>query len=170
VIQAQGLLLRPWRVSDAASLVRHANSRKIWINLKDRFPHPYTASDADAWITMTMAEPGEPTQFAIEVAGEAVGGIGFERLGDVYRRGAEIGYWLGESYWGRGLTTAAVRALSEHAFAHFDFERLQASVFAWNAASMRVLEKAGYGLEGRLARSVVKDGRIVDSLLYARLR
>jgi len=108
--------------------------------------------------------------FAVVVDGAAVGGISLEPGEDVFRRSAEIGYWLGEPFWGRGIATEAVRAVSDYAFATFDVCRLEAGVFSWNAASARVLEKAGYVLEGRCRQAVVKDGRLGDRLLYALLR
>jgi RimJ/RimL family protein N-acetyltransferase len=161
--------LRPWRVGDEASLVRYANNRSVSRNLKDRFPYPYTAADANAWIerasTQTLV-----TAFAIVVDGGAVGGIGIELGTDVHRRSAEIGYWLGEPFWGRGIATEALRAVTEYAFEHFDICRLEAGVFDWNPASARVLEKAGYTLEGRARLAVVKDGRSGDRLLYALVR
>jgi [ribosomal protein S5]-alanine N-acetyltransferase len=161
--------LRSWRSGDEDSLVRHANDRDIWINLRDRFPHPYTRDDARAWLRLAAVSTPE-TNFAVVVAGEAVGGIGITLQDDVSRRSAEIGYWLGRAYWGRGIATAAVRALTDWAFAHFDLCRLYAGVFEWNPASARVLEKAGYVLEGRLRRSVTKDGRTIDQLLHALVR
>jgi [ribosomal protein S5]-alanine N-acetyltransferase len=161
--------LRSWRSGDEDSLVRHADDRDVWINLRDRFPHPYTRDDARAWLRL-VADSTPETNFAVAVAGEAVGGIGITLQDDVSRRSAEIGYWLGRSYWGRGIATAAVRALTDWAFAHFDLCRLYAGVFEWNPASARVLEKAGYVLEGRLRRSVTKDGRTIDQLLHALVR
>jgi [ribosomal protein S5]-alanine N-acetyltransferase len=161
--------LRSWRSGDEDSLVRHADDRDVWINLRDRFPHPYTRDDARAWLRL-VAESTPETNFAVAVAGEAVGGIGITLQDDVSRRSAEIGYWLGRAYWGRGIATAAVRALTDWAFAHFDLCRLYAGVFEWNPASARVLEKAGYVLEGRLRRSVTKDGRTIDQLLHALVR
>ena len=169
-IEAAGFLLRPWRAGDEPALVRHAGNRKLWLNLRDRFPHPYTAADADAWIARVAAE-GEPAlNFAVVVEGEPVGGAGLEPQGDVHRLTAEIGYWIAESHWGRGLATEAARRLTQYAFSRLALERLEAGVFEWNPASRRVLEKAGYRLEARLRRNVVKDGRIGDSFLYARLR
>jgi ribosomal-protein-alanine N-acetyltransferase len=161
--------LRGWLADDVPSLVRHANNRNVWRNLRDRFPNPYTLADAQAWVAIAGHRVPE-TGFVIAVAGEAVGGIGIELQTDIYRRSAEIGYWLGESFWGRGIATEAVRAMSEHAFAEFDLCRLYAKVFEWNPASARVLEKAGYTLEGRLRQSVTKDGQTIDEMLYARLR
>lgn len=161
-----GCVLRSWRNEDEASLVRHANNPKIWLNLRDRFPHPYTVADARRWIGSVRAER-PTTNFAIAVDGLAVGGVGFHIQDDVFHRSAEIGYWLGEELWGRGITTEAVRAVTEHAFAQHDLCRLYATVFEWNGASARVLEKAGYVFEGRLRRSATKAGRTIDQLLYA---
>ena len=110
------------------------------------------------------------TQFAIVLAGELVGGIGIEPGVDVFRRSAEIGYWLGEPFWGRGLATEALRGATDYAFTTFDICRLEAGVFEWNPASARVLEKAGYTLEGRARLAVVKDGRTGDRLQYALVR
>jgi RimJ/RimL family protein N-acetyltransferase len=107
------------------------------------------------------------TNFAIDVEGNAVGGIGFVLQDDVHRIAAEIGYWLGEPLWGRGIATAALCAVTEYAFATFELRRLYASVFEWNPASCRVLEKAGYSCEGKLKRSVIKDGKTIDQFLYA---
>ena len=99
---------------------------------------------------------------------EAIGGIGFSAQADVGRRSAEIGYWLGEDYWGRGIASEALLAVTEHAFANYDLCRLYAHVFDWNPASTRVLEKAGYVFEGRLKKSVTKDNQTIDQLIYAR--
>ena len=161
--------IREWRPHDAASLARHADSRKVWRNVRDHFPHPYTLADAETWIERATGER-PPTQFAIEVEGEAAGGIGVFLQRDVERRSAELGYWLGEAYWGRGVMTEAVRRFTPAAFEAFDLLRIYAVVFEWNPASCRVLEKAGFALEGRLRRAVVKDGVILDQFLYAALR
>lgn len=161
--------LRPWQPTDAASVARHANDRRIWRNVRDRFPHPYTLADADAFLARVCAMQPR-TGFAIEVDGEAVGGIGLEPGSDVERRSAEIGFWLGTAFWGRGIMTAAVVATTEHAYQCFDLCRIHAIVFAWNPASMRVLEKAGYQREGVLRKSVSKDDQVIDSVLYAHLR
>jgi RimJ/RimL family protein N-acetyltransferase len=162
--------LRLWREGDVQRLAEIANDLRVWRGLEDRFPHPYTRRDAEAWIAHCRAA-GEPhTQFAIEEEGVVVGGIGFTRLEDVHRLTAKIGYWLSPPWWGRGLATRALREATRHAFERFDLVRLQATVFDWNAPSARVLEKAGYLLEARLRSAVVKEGRICDALLYARLR
>ena len=161
--------IRSWRWDDQESIVRHANNRKVWINLRDRFPHPYTPADAQVWLWLVSQTTPE-TQFAIAVGGAAVGGIGIELLTDVQRRSGEIGYWLGEEFWGQGIATAAVRSMTDYAFSTYDVCRIQATVFEWNPASMRVLEKAGYALEGRLRQSVTKDGKTIDQFLYAIIR
>jgi RimJ/RimL family protein N-acetyltransferase len=161
--------LRPFREGDQASIARYASNRKIWLNLRDRFPHPYTEADADAWVRQ-VAGQDPPTQCAIEVGGGAVGGIGITVQDDVHRRAAEIGYWLGEPFWGRGIMSEAVSAFTVYAFNTFDLCRIYATVFEWNPSSVRILEKAGYTLEGRLRKSVTKDERTIDQLLYARVR
>jgi ribosomal-protein-alanine N-acetyltransferase len=169
-IQCPRILLRPWRRGDEPALVRHANNRKIWRNLRDRFPHPYTPSDAEEWIR-SVEDQGEPTlSFAIVLDAEPVGAVGLERFSDVERRVAEIGYWLSETHWGKGFATEAVIFASAYAFAALDIDRLHAGVFEWNPASCRVLEKAGFRLEARLRKSVFKDGRTIDRLLYVRFR
>ena len=158
--------IRSWRASDLESLVANANNRNIWINLRDRFPHPYTTRDGSAFLKHTREQRPE-TAFAIAVNGEAVGGIGFQLGSDVERVSAEIGYWLGEPFWGRGITTEALVSLTRYAIATHGLTRIYAVPFAWNTASCRVLEKAGYVLESRLRRSAVKDGAVTDQLQYA---
>lgn len=158
--------VRRWQMDDVESLVRYANNRNIWLNLRDRFPHPYTRRDGREFIRQTRDTRPE-TAFAIAVSGEAVGGIGFMLQSDVDRVSAEIGYWLGEPLWGRGITTEALVAVTRYAIETHGLTRLYALPFAWNAPSCRVLEKAGYVLEGRLRRSAIKDGRVTDQLQYA---
>jgi len=161
--------IRSWRPSDEPSLARHADNRKIWLNVRDRFPHPYTLAAAEEWVaTASAADP--QTQFAIEVSGEAAGGIGLFLQQDVERYSAEIGYWLGEAHWGRGIATAAVQRFTDYAFEAFGLCRIYASVFVSNVGSIRVLERTGYQLEGRLRQAAVKDGQVVDGLLYATVR
>lgn len=161
--------IRSWRSDDEEALARHADNRSMSITLADRFPYPYTREHAREWIDRCReAEP--ETAFALATPEEAIGGIGLEVGRDVFHRSAEVGYWLAQPYWGRGIATRALVAFSEWAFAHFAVERLSAGVFEWNPASARVLEKAGYRLEGRLRRAVTKAGRTGDLLIYARLR
>ena len=168
-LQLASCSVRSWEWHDRDAIVRHANNRKISINLRDRFPYPYTASDARTWLEIVVGSKPE-TNFAIDVAGEAVGGIGFTLQPDVAHRSAEIGYWLGEGFWGRGIATEALIAVSDYAFASYDICRLYAHVFEWNRASARVLEKAGYEFEGRLRKSVTKEGQTIDQFMYAMIR
>jgi [ribosomal protein S5]-alanine N-acetyltransferase len=165
-----GLVFRTWRSRDTAALCRHANNRAVWRGLLDRFPHPYTETDAERWIALNHATLTAPQNFAIELDGEAIGGVGVDRRQDVFAGTAEIGYWVAEPFWGRGIATAAATFIADYAFGTFPLERLQAGVFEGNPASARVLEKAGFHFEGRLRHAVKKDGKLLDLLMYARLR
>jgi ribosomal-protein-alanine N-acetyltransferase len=158
--------VRSWQTSDVESLVVHANNRKIWRNLRDAFPYPYTRRDARDFIRAIRHREPETT-FAIAVKGDAVGSIGFVMHGDVERVSAEIGYWLGEPLWGRGIITDALKGVTDYAIATHGLTRIYALPFAWNAPSCRVLEKAGYVLEARLRCSAIKDGQLTDQLQYA---
>jgi [ribosomal protein S5]-alanine N-acetyltransferase len=160
--------LRTWRNDDAVALARYANNRKIWLNVHDKFPFPYTISDAIKWID--FAKRHSESEFAIASSSEAIGGMRLHIQEDIRHRTAEIGYWLGEPFWGKGITTSAVNALVNYAFNSFDLVRIHAFVFEWNLASARVLEKSGFHLEARLEISVTKDGKTVDCLLYALIR
>lgn len=164
-----GVVLRPFTATDGPALVHHANNRNVSRFLRDAFPFPYTAADADAWLAAAADESLE-RKFAIACEGAVIGGIGLRRGFDVDRLSNEIGYWVGEPYWGRGIATASVRALSEWAFRASEIVRLWGGVFHTNVASGRVLEKAGYTFEARLRRSIVKEATILDQLIYARLR
>jgi RimJ/RimL family protein N-acetyltransferase len=168
ILKGNGFALRRWGYGDEQSLAAHANNRAVWRNLRDTFPHPYTLSDAHGWIGARESDQEPLGQFAIEVAGDAVGGIGFEPGRDVHARTAEIGYWLGQPYWGRGIATEALGLMTAYAFETFHFDRVEAHVFDWNPASARVLEKCGYTREGRLRNKVFKDGQVIDDLIYAR--
>ncbi len=158
--------VRSWYLNDVESIVLHANNEKIWLSLRDRFPHPYTKADAQSWIQSALSANPE-TNFAIEVSGEAAGGIGLEIKTDVERFSAEIGYWLGEEFWNRGICTDALKAVTPWAIKTYNLNRIFAVPFAENLASMRVLEKAGYRSECVMRRSAFKDGRFVDQTLYA---
>ena len=160
-------VIRSWRPGDEETLPLHANSRKVWLNLRDRFPHPYTRSDAENFIQRIAGIVPE-TNFAIDVNRNAVGGIGLELHDDVERCSAEIGYWLGEQFWGRGITTAAVVGLTEYAIREHKLTRVYAVPYARNGASIKVLEKAGYICEGVMRRSAIKDGVVLDQLMYAK--
>lgn len=161
--------LRPWRIDDGSALVKHANNRNVSRNLRDIFPFPYTAADAQGFLWRTVPV-SPPTNLAIEVDGEAAGGISLRVQEDVHRHTAEIGYWLSEAHWGRGIMTDVVAAMAAYGFGQFDLIRIEAEVFARNPASMRVLEKSGFQREGWLRQSVTKDGETMDAALYALLR
>ena len=158
--------VRSWRPDDLGSLVANADNRNIWLNLRDRFPYPYTRRAGREFIRLAMSQRPE-TMLAIAVDDEAVGGIGFTVLTDVERVSAEIGYWLGEPFWGRGIVTEALVAVTRYAMESCRLTRVYALPFASNIASCRVLEKAGYTLEARLRRSAIKDGHVVDQLQYS---
>ena len=166
-----GARLRPWTPTDAPTLVALADDRAIWRNMRDQFPNPYTAANADFFLANVAPDSDRSLIRAIENAdGQVVGSVGLHFKADVSRRSAEVGYWLGRAHWGRGLATEAVRALADYALATYDLARLYAVVFEWNPASGRVLEKAGFVLEARLRDAITKDGETVDGLLYARVR
>ncbi|HYM24322.1 MAG TPA: GNAT family protein [Vicinamibacterales bacterium] len=159
-------VVRSWQASDVDSLAVYANNRNVWMNLRDAFPHPYTKNDAREFIK-GLKQRAPETFFAIAVGDEAIGGIGFVLHPDVERVSAEIGYWLGEPFWSRGIASEAVAAVTKYAMGTHGLTRIYAVPFAWNAASCRVLEKAGYVLEGRLRKSAIKDGKLTDQLQYA---
>jgi RimJ/RimL family protein N-acetyltransferase len=159
--------IRPWRKDDLDALVRHADDPAVAAQLRDIFPHPYPQEAGLAWLEAAADMQG--TAFAID-AGEAVGGIGLTLGGDVERVSAEVGYWVGRAYWGKGIATHALELLVAHAFANFELTRLFAVPFAHNAPSRRVLEKAGFSLDCVLRRSAVKGGAIVDQALYSLVR
>jgi RimJ/RimL family protein N-acetyltransferase len=160
--------IREYRPEDESSLAAAANNPRVAAQLRDRFPSPYTEADARAWIAAAAARR-PVTSFAIATTERVVGGIGLELLTDVHRFDAELGYWIAEELWGRGLATRAVGAFVERAFDAFELVRIHASVFETNLASARVLEKCGFRFEGRLRASVYKGGKLLDQLLYARL-
>lgn len=165
----EGCTIRAWRLDDAESLAKHANNRKVWLALRDLFPHPYTIQDAHEFLQQAINEQ-PTTNFCIEVNGEAAGGIGIHLGQDVHRHTVELGYWLGEKFWRRGIMSKVVAAFTDFCFDIFPLRRIYAEPFANNPASARVLEKAGFVFEGRLKNKVIKDGKLLDSLLYAKTR
>lgn len=167
-LRGERCVVRTFRPDDAASLAANGNNRKIWENLRDRFPHPFTEQHGSGYIEHVLAT--DATSYAIDVDGKAVGGISLHGRDDIERIAAEIGYWLGEPHWGRGIVTDAVRLLTDHALGTRELERVFATPFTTNVASARALEKAGYTLEGTMRRAALKDGRIVDMHLYARVK
>ena len=161
--------VRSFRETDAAELARLANNRRVWLQLRDKFPHPYTIDDARRFIALALGGVPE-TMFAVTVNDTSVGSIGVVLRDDVERCSAEVGYWIGEPFWGRGIATRALMGFTRFAFATYGLERLYAVPFVSNAASCRVLHKAGYRLEGRMRRSAIKAGTLQDQFLYAILR
>jgi ribosomal-protein-alanine N-acetyltransferase len=161
-------VVRTPRADDAEQLAAIANDWEVARYLRDSFPHPYTLDDAREWLARTSGD--DTTNFAIEVDGRFAGGVGFVALSGEERHTAEIGYWLGRDFRGKGIATAACGAVGDLAFAGNDFIRLEARVHADNPASARVLEKCGYQCEGRLRNALVKGGKILDAWLYARIR
>lgn len=161
-------IVRRFLVTDAASVAAAANDRRIWLQLRDLFPHPYHVADAERYIDrVALVDP--PLSLVITVDGRAAGGVGLQPMSDVNQRSAEIGYWIGAASWGLGIATEAVTLVTDWAFGAHGFLRIFAQPFAGNLASRRVLEKAGYELEGTMKCSAVKDGEVRDQCMYARL-
>ncbi|KAB7727339.1 GNAT family N-acetyltransferase [Rudanella paleaurantiibacter] len=160
--------VRSWQFGDEVNLHTHANNRAIWLNLRDSFPFPYTPTDAQRWIQYVV-DPAVELNFALDVGGEAVGNIGLRFGDDIDRYSAEIWYWLGEAHWGKGIITAALRAFTDYAFVQYPLTRLYAMPYAHNLGSIKVLEKARFQREGVLRSSAVKDGIVLDKVLYAYL-
>lgn len=150
-------------------MARLADNPKVWVQLRDAFPHPYRMEDARRFLDAHVGSVPE-TVVAIEVEGGFAGSVGLKLGMDVERVSAEIGYWVAEPFWGRGIGTASLVAATDWAFEQWPLTRVFAVPFARNAASCRVLEKAGYVLEGRMVRSAVKQGEVLDQLLYAAYR
>lgn len=163
--------IRPWRTEDAGGLAAALNNRRVQDNLRDGPPYPYTVADAEAYIAaMLAAEEGTAYAFAITVDGAAVGSIAAFRKENIHFRTAELGYYLAEPYWGKGIGSKAVRQICDDLFAHTDILRIFAAPFVHNAASCRILEKAGFSCEGTLRKNAVKNGEIRDMKLYALVR
>lgn len=163
--------LRKWNLSDALDVARYANNEKIACNLRDGFPYPYTEENAISYIESCMVgNDAEKLCRAIAVDGEAVGSIGVFLGSDVYRKSAELGYWLAEKYWGKGIMTQAVKLICAEAFEKLDVARIYAEPFGHNLGSRRVLEKAGFTYEGIMKCGVCKNGIIYDYCMYALLR
>lgn len=161
--------LRPFRPEDKYRLAELANNKKIWINLRDRFPHPYTVEDAEKFIEMTINTT--PLQeFAIEYSGEYVGTIGIHKRSDVYRLTAELGFFLGEPYWNKGIMQKAVKLICDYGFRVLDIIRIDAEVFDYNLPSQKVLEKCGFTKEAVFNSAVIKNGLICDEIRYAKIR
>ncbi len=158
--------LRPWKMEDLEDLVKYADNPNIAKFLTDGFPHPYTRENGKKFIESAMT--ADPVQiFAIEIEGEAAGGIGIHPQADIQRKNAELGYWLAEPFWGRGIMTKAIAQIVEYAFLTFDLNRIFARPFGNNPGSQRILEKNGFLLEARFDKTLIKNGEYLDELFYA---
>lgn len=163
--------LRPWQMEDAPAIVPYADDPLVARNLRDVFPNPYALADAEEFVRDCAAREGKGQLCrAILVEGRPVGSIGLFRGSDVYRRSAELGYWLGRPFWGQGIMTAAVKEMCALGFGTWDIVRIHAKPYARNTGSRRVLEKAGFALEGIQRQSVFKEGAFLDDCIYAVLR
>ena len=164
-------ILRPWRREDVEDVLRYANNEKIARNLRNIFPYPYIRTDAENFVNSCL-EADETCQMfrAIEAEGRAVGSIALCLGSDVYCMTAELGYWLAEDFWGKGIMTEAVKQLCREGFSRWNIQRIYAEPFAHNAGSRRVLEKVGFSLEGVMRRGVYKRGQVFDFCMYALLR
>ena len=157
--------LRPWKTTDRVSLVQHANNWNISKNMTDLFPFPYSLDNADKFIE--MAKKDSLTRFfAIEINHEAVGGIGLHPQSDIQRMNAELGYWLSETYWGNGIIPKAIDEIVQYGFSNFEINRIFARPFGTNIASQKVLEKCGFMLEAKIENGLIKNGILVDELIY----
>ena len=159
-------LLRPWKKSDIDSLVKYADNIKIARNLTNAFPHPYTRADGERYLAL-FADEQPARVFAIEVNGEAVGSIGVFPQSDIHCINAEMGYWLAEPFWGKGIMTEAIGKMIRYGFETFDIERIFARPFGSNIASQRVLQKAGFKPEARFERVLLKNGILEDEYVFA---
>ncbi|MBD5148102.1 MAG: GNAT family N-acetyltransferase [Oscillibacter sp.] len=163
--------IRPWTLADAADLARALSNKRVQDNLRDGLPFPYTEQDGRDYISaMLAADKNETFAFAVTAEGRVIGSIGVFRPGNIHRRTAELGYYIAEEYWGKGVMTSAVRQICAYVFANSDIIRIYAEPFSHNAASCRVLEKAGFRYEGTLLANAVKNGRVIDMRMYALLK
>ena len=166
----EGIVLRPWSLSDARELALLADNNRIADNLRDGFPFPYSLKDALDWLNIILPENNPPRFFAITIDKQIVGSIGIVSKTDIYRRNFEIGYFISENFWGKGIATKAIKVATSYAFRDFDIVRIYAEPFSDNIASRRALEKAGFRLEATLKNYVIKNGIIKDSCIYSVLR
>lgn len=169
--EIDNIVLREWEEADAERLAEIANNKKIYDNLRDAFPHPYSIDDARQYIALQNNEDNKLSKvFAIVVDGKVAGSIGGFIKDDIYRKNAEIGYYIAEEYWGRGIMTKAIKLITRFLFDNFDIIRVYAEPFARNKGSRRCLEKAGFRLEAELKCNVIKNGIIENSCIYAVLK
>jgi len=165
-----GFTLRPYKRGDEKSLARNINNKKIYRNLL-RVPYPYKLKDAKEWVNQNLKwnkmKKAPEMHFVIDIDGEVAGAIGFDHIKGHH---ASIGYWLAEKYWGQGIVTQAAKIATKYGFDKLKLVRIYACVYPWNKASMRVLEKCGYKLEGILRKHIKKGNRFIDDYLYAKVK
>jgi [ribosomal protein S5]-alanine N-acetyltransferase len=166
----EGIVLRPWVISDASKLALIADNKKIADNLRDIFPFPYSLKDARDWLNIILPENNPPRFFAITINNLLVGSIGIVSKTDIYTKNFEIGFFLSENYWGKGIATRAIKAATSYAFSDFDIVRIYAESFSDNTGSRKALEKAGFKLEATLKNNIIKNDIIKDSCIYSVLR
>ena len=163
--------IRKWELSDAKDLAAALSNKKVQDNLRDGLPYPYTEQDGKEFISaMLSADESETFAFAITVDNMVIGSIGIFRQGNIHRQTAELGYYIAEEYWGKGIMTEAVKQICEYVFANSDIIRIYAEPFAYNIASCRALEKAGFQYEGTLRSNAVKNGKVIDMKMYSLLK
>lgn len=163
--------IRKWELSDAKDLAAALSNKKVQDNLRDGLPYPYTEQDGKEFISaMLSADENETFAFAIMVDDKVVGSIGIFRQGNIHRQTAELGYYIAEEYWSKGIMTEAVKQICEYVFAKSDIIRIYAEPFAYNIASCRVLEKVGFQYEGTLRSNAVKNGKVIDMEMYSLLK
>lgn len=170
VLQGNGFFLRPWRIADAESLATNADNRNVWTNLRARFPRPYTAAVARTWIARCIGGRERGLQLAIDVGGLAVGGLSVDLVTANAPRTGELGYWVGEAYWRRGIAGEAVRLASPLAFQRLALDRLRATVRSSNEPSLRILEREGFAVQSRMRRSDRRPGSAVVEIVYTKER
>jgi len=159
------VLIRPFLEDDLDSLVKNANNPRVAANLTDAFPSPYTLENGKAFLERIMKQD-PPEVLGIEVDGQLVGNIGIHPQSDVNRLNAELGYFIGEEHWGKGIMPIAIQLMVDYAFSHFDIIRIFARPFGSNKASQRVLEKSGFTFEARIPQILIKNGRLEDEIIY----
>ena len=168
MLQHEKIMLRSLKDDDKEVLAQLANNKKIWLNVRDILPYPYTIDDAIFFINLTKKENPQMS-FAIEFDGEFCGMVGLMAQLDIYRKTAEIGYWLGEPFWNKGIATTAVAMVTEYGFKELDLVRIHTGIFEYNIGSMKVLEKNGYKKDCVFEKSIIKDGKIIDEHRYAKI-
>ena len=166
----EGVVLRPWEFSYANELALIADNKKIADNLRDGLPSPYSIKDAQDWLNLILPENNPPRFFAIMFDNQVVGNFGIVTKNNIYRKNVELGFFVSEKYWGKGIATKAIRAAIPYAFENFDIVRIYAEVFSDNTGSRRALEKAGLKLEATIHQNIIKNGIIKDSCIYSVLK